>query len=57
MVHPMLIELLGAEGLATAKPGFLDRLIHAESDCSGLPLVSFEKAAAKLPNTPVLSSQ
>jgi predicted nucleic-acid-binding protein len=54
VVHPHLLTLLATEGLATAKPGFLDRLIHAEADAAGLPLITFEKAAARLPNTEVL---
>ena len=54
VVHPQLLPLLATEGLATAKPGFLDRLIHAEATASRLPLVTFEKAAARLPHTEVL---
>jgi len=38
-----LLPLLATEGLATAKPGFLDRLIHAEATTARLPLVTFEK--------------
>ncbi len=30
LVHPDALELLGREGIGSAKPGFLDRLIHAE---------------------------
>ncbi len=48
IVHPYLLPLLAAEGLASAKPGFLDRLIHAEVNAARLPLVTFEKAAARL---------
>ncbi len=54
VVHPQLLPLLATEGLATAKPGFLDRLIHAESTTARLPLVTFEKAAARLPHTQLL---
>ena len=54
VVHPHLLTLLATETHATAKPGFLDRLIHAEADAAGLPLITFEKAAARLPNTEVL---
>ena len=50
-----LLELLSRPGPDTAEPGFLDRLIHAEYARSGLPLVSFEKAAARLPDTRVLA--
>ncbi|HSP43586.1 MAG TPA: PIN domain-containing protein [Luteolibacter sp.] len=55
VVHPDLLELLATKGLATAKPGFLDRLIHAEASTAGLTLVTFEKAAARLPRTHLLS--
>jgi predicted nucleic-acid-binding protein len=54
VVHPYLLPLLAAEGLASAKPGFLDRLIHAEANAARLPLVTFEKAAARLPFTHLL---
>lgn len=54
IVHPYLLPLLAAEGLASAKPGFLDRLIHAEANAARLPLVTFVKAAARLPFTHLL---
>ncbi len=54
VLHPQLLPLLATEGLATAKPGFLDRLIHAEATTARLPLVTFEKAAARLPHTQLL---
>jgi predicted nucleic acid-binding protein len=47
-------RVLSQSGLATAKPGFVERLIHAayaESDCK---MVTFEKAAGKLPAVIVL---
>ncbi len=53
-VYEDLLALLSRPGLDTAKPGFLDRLIHSEYDPSGLVLVSFEKAASKLPGARVL---
>jgi predicted nucleic-acid-binding protein len=56
VVHPRLLPLLATEGLATAKPGFLDRLIHAEAATARLPLVTFEKAAARLPQTQLLKA-
>jgi len=56
-VHPDLLELLALSGLETAKTGFLDRLIHAEYAQSGLPSVTFEKAAARLPGAQVLSGE
>ena len=55
VVHPALLDLLAIDGLATVKPGFLDRLIHAEYAASGLPLVTFEKATTRLPEVLVLS--
>ncbi len=54
VVHPQLVSLLSMPGLAAAKPGFLDRLIHAEATTAHLPLVTFEKAAVRLPNTRIL---
>ena len=56
VVHPQLLPLLATEGLASSKPGFLDRLIHAEAVTASLPLVTFEKAAARLTNTLLLKS-
>jgi len=56
VLHPQLLTLLATEGLATAKPGFLDRLIHAEATTARLPLVTFEKAAARLPHTQLLKA-
>ena len=56
VVHPQLLPLLATPGLATAKPGFLDRLIHAEAESARLPLVTFEKAAARLPQTLLLKA-
>jgi len=40
--------------LASAKPGFVDRLIHAEIRSHKGQLLTFEKAAAKLSATKVL---
>ena len=56
ITHPALMQLLTGKNLATAKPGFLDRLIHAEYTGTDLPLVSFEKSAARLPKTRVLQA-
>jgi hypothetical protein len=59
-VHPQLLPFLATEALATAKPGFLDRLAdpcrghHCPS--SRLPLVTFEKHAARLPQTQLLNA-
>ena len=53
-VHGDLLNLLSTPGLDTAKPGFLDRLIHAEYAQASLPLLSFEKAATRLSDAIVL---
>ena len=50
--HAQLI--LQLPGIASAKPGFVDRLIHGSSTIDGSTLVTFEKAARALPNTLVL---
>lgn len=39
---------------SSQKPGFVDRLIHAQYAADGIELLSFEKAAGRLPNTRVL---
>jgi hypothetical protein len=54
LVHPVLLPLLATDGLATAKSGFLDRLIHSEAQSARLPLVTFEKAATRLADTQIL---
>lgn len=54
IVHPHLLGLLSMPGLATAKPGFIDRLFHAEATSARLPLVTFEKAAARLAHILIL---
>ena len=46
--------MLELQKLATAKPGLDDRLIHGTSQTAGHTLVTFERAAAKLPATFVL---
>jgi predicted nucleic acid-binding protein len=53
-VTPVALEVLGLPRLATAKPGFVDRLIHGASQNAGHTLVTFEKAASKLSKTIVL---
>lgn len=50
-------ELLAAPGLESAKPGFVDRLIHGGYLRSGVERVAtFEKAAAKLAGVVVLKA-
>lgn len=51
------LKILTQPGLASAKPGFVDRLIHANSIHSGCHWVTFEKAASKLPDVAVLKAK
>ena len=53
-VEQPVIELLGQPGMAKAKPGFVDRLIHLEYSGPGASLVTFEKASSKLDRVHVL---
>ncbi len=55
-VTPIARTVLALPNLASAKPGFVDRLIHGESHANGHTLVTFEKAAKKFPATVVLAS-
>ena len=47
-------EVLAADGLASAKPGFVDRLIHGAYTDAADEMVTFEKAASKLKSVRVL---
>ena len=47
-------NVLATPNLANAKPGFVDRLIHGAAREEGHTLVTFEKAAHKLPATELL---
>ena len=47
-------EILKTENLAAAKPGFVDRVIHAACQERNSTLITFEKASAKLPGVRVL---
>jgi predicted nucleic-acid-binding protein len=48
-------EVLATQNLESAKPGFIDRVIHRNYLRSGAEqVVTFEKASAKLPSTHVL---
>ncbi len=47
-------EVLKIENLAVAKPGFVDRLIHARCQDRKVMLITFERASAKLPGVRVL---
>ncbi len=48
-------EILRTANLATAKPGFVDRLIHEAYAKQKASLITFEKSAGKLPKVQVLS--
>lgn len=53
-VTPHALEILSIPNLASAKPGFVDRLIHGEAMEAGQTLVTFEKAAKNLTATVVM---
>jgi predicted nucleic-acid-binding protein len=55
-VSVVTTTVLSLPNLATAKPGFVDRLIHGASHEAGHTLVTFEKAARRLPSTHLLPS-
>lgn len=46
--------VLTQTNLHSANPGFVDRLIHAQYQATGIPMLTFEKAAKKLPDTRLL---
>lgn len=48
-------RVLDTPGLATARPGFVDRLIHAEYLQSAGEVLTFERASARLPGVRVLT--
>jgi predicted nucleic-acid-binding protein len=47
-------DILKTPNLASAKPGFVDRLIHAAYLKDTTHMATFEKASAKLPSVQVL---
>nr|WP_328988130.1 PIN domain-containing protein [Thiorhodovibrio winogradskyi] len=53
-VTPGAKTALQLPNLASANPGFVDRLIHGEAHAQGRRLISFEKAARKLDQVIVL---
>jgi len=55
-VSPHALAVLSLPNLASHKPGFVDRLIHGTAHAAGQTLVTFEKAAKKLPATLVLTA-
>lgn len=48
--------VLAVPNLATANPGFVDRLIHAEYTHSAKEVLTFERAAGRLPGVRVLTA-
>ncbi len=48
--------VLAVPNLATARPGFVDRLIHAEYTSAAGEVLTFEKAAGRLPGLRVLTA-
>jgi predicted nucleic acid-binding protein len=48
------LEVLEQTLVSSSKPGFVDRLIHAHYQSDQAGLVTFEKAASRLPGTLVL---
>ncbi len=48
-------EILATPNLASAQPGFVDRMIHAEYARTANAMLTFEQAARKLPKTRVLT--
>jgi len=47
-------EVLAVDGLASAKPGFVDRLVHGAYAGAAVEMATFEKAAGKLKAVRVL---
>lgn len=50
-------EVLKLPGLANSKPGFVDRLLHADAVHSQCQWVTFEKSAVKFPQTVILKKR
>ena len=44
-------KVLAEPNLHSANPGFVDRIIHAQYDATGVQMLTFEKAAKKLHRT------
>ncbi len=51
---PLARAVLATPGVATGKPGLLDRLIHGQYADEGASLVTFDKAAGQLPGAQLL---
>lgn len=52
---PVATEVLRTPGLARAKPGLVDRLIHQQYRGEGQTLITFDKLAARLPGSRLLA--
>lgn len=52
---PEILSALEVSRRSPAKPGFVDRLIRAQYDRQSAGMATFERAAARLPGTTVLS--
>jgi len=50
------VAVLAVPDIATTNPGFVDRLIHAEYANSAGEVLTFEKAAGRLPGVRVLTA-
>lgn len=53
---PAILAVLAAAARPPAKPGFVDRLIHAQYGRASASMATFERAAKRLPGVIVLSS-
>jgi predicted nucleic acid-binding protein len=53
-VSPAALQVLSTSNLASANPGFVNRLIHGAAHSEGRTLVTFEKASKKLPGSKIL---
>ena len=51
---PAVLGVLEEAGRAPAKPGFVDRLIHAQYQRRAASMATFERAAGRLAGTTVL---
>jgi predicted nucleic acid-binding protein len=51
---PAVIEMLEAAARSSSKPGFVDRLIHAQYERRPASMATFERAAGRLAGTIVL---
>jgi predicted nucleic acid-binding protein len=51
---PLARAVLALPGVATGKPGLVDRLIHGQYAAEGAALATFDKAAGRLPGAQLL---